>query len=184
MSKTSNRFAILILGALICFVMAGGIGLKNSQSLTVKGVPVPVLVKFLSDPSALNLYFSGNKVGLHNRLQQLGVEEDIKAFYRPKIQDELQLDQYIHQVFYNLSGYVGAAYYVNPQGLLILKSAPEPEFQKWFKLASKAGIVVASERKNGIYYVISPQGAKAPYQEIAAIFPLSDLQRLLETTHK
>jgi hypothetical protein len=51
----------------------------------------------------------------------MGVEEKIKSFYRPKIRDEAKLDQYIHQILYDRTGYVGEAYQVNSEGVLVLK---------------------------------------------------------------
>ncbi|NER25996.1 MAG: hypothetical protein F6J96_35965, partial [Symploca sp. SIO1C2] len=47
----------------------------------------------------------------------------IKAFYRPRIQDETQLDQHIHQILYDRVGYVGDAYQVNSEGVLVLKES-------------------------------------------------------------
>lgn len=49
------------------------------------------------------------------------IEEQIKDFYRPQIPDEQELDRYIHQIFYNTTGYVGKAYKVNSEGSLVSK---------------------------------------------------------------
>ncbi len=41
--------------------------------------------------------------------------------YRDQISDENELDRYIHQIFYENTGYVGQAYKVNSQGQLVAK---------------------------------------------------------------
>jgi hypothetical protein len=79
-----------------------------------------------------------------------------------------------------MTGYVGNAYFVNSQGTLVLKSYVDPEFERWFKLAKKAGVVVGRQRKNGMQYVVSSQGTVASYAEVAAIFPISELEKLIE----
>lgn len=137
-------------------------------------------MSFLGDKTALIAYLKGDKRGLHDRLQAMGVEEEIKAFYRPKIRDEVKLDQYIHQIFYENAGYVGDGYYVNSQGTLTLKQSVSDDFKQWFKLAYEAGVVTGSRQENGIQYVISPQGNVAPYKDIAAAIPLEMLRPLAE----
>lgn len=80
-----------------------------------------IIREFLADEKARDAYFAGNKKALHDRLEQMGIEEDIKAYYRPQIPDEAKLDQHIHQILYERTGYVGRSYKVNSQGVLILK---------------------------------------------------------------
>ena len=58
---------------------------------------------------------------LHDRLNAIGVEYDIKEYYSKRIDDPVELDQHIHQVFYNLTGYVGENYTVLG-GRLVLKN--------------------------------------------------------------
>ncbi|MCY7282554.1 MAG: hypothetical protein LH679_03755, partial [Cyanobacteria bacterium CAN_BIN43] len=87
----------------------------------IGGVPSSVILTFLQDKPALTAYFQGDKQALHDRLNEIGIEEQVKAFYRPQIPDEVKLDQYIHQIFYNRTGYVGKEYQVNEQGTLTLK---------------------------------------------------------------
>jgi hypothetical protein len=90
--------------------------------LTIGGVPAPIVVNFVQDETARNAYFDGDKQKLHDRLQEMGVEEQIKAFYRPQFNgDEVKLDQHIHQLLYNRTGYVGKAYRVNRHGVLVLR---------------------------------------------------------------
>jgi hypothetical protein len=92
-----------------------------SGNMVIGGVPSSIILTFLQDPPALEAYFQGNRKALHDRLSDLGIEEQIKAYYRPQIPDEAQLDLYIHQLLYNRTGYVGEAYNVTDQGKLILK---------------------------------------------------------------
>lgn len=86
--------------------------------VTLGGVPFNVLVKFWQDPIARNAYFSGNSVALHDRLDEMGIETEMKVYYRAQINDESVLDQHIHQILYDRTGYVGANYEVNPRGVL------------------------------------------------------------------
>lgn len=89
--------------------------------LVIGGVPSAVIVRFLQDDSARSAYFSGDSTGLHDRLDEMGIEEEMKEFYRPRIADEAELDQHVHQVLYDRTGYVGEAYQLRGQGILILK---------------------------------------------------------------
>jgi len=95
--------------------------LLTEGQFTIGGVPVPIIRSFFQDETARNAYFAGDNKKLHARLQAMGVEEKIKSFYRPKIRDEAKLDQYIHQILYDRTGYVGEAYQVNSEGVLVLK---------------------------------------------------------------
>lgn len=89
--------------------------------LVIGGVPSSIIVQFLQDDVARSAYFSGNNVALHDRLDEMGIEEAMKDYYRPQIPDEVVLDQHIHQILYERTGYVGEAYQVNGQGVLVLK---------------------------------------------------------------
>ncbi len=146
---------------------------------TIRGVPVPVVLQFLSDDTARNAYFSGDKQQLHDRLDRMGIEEKVKAFYRPKIQDEAELDRYIHQLLYNITGYAGIAYEVNAKGSLVSKTVRDPAFEQWFQLAYRAGIVVGSREEAGVQYVISPDGNVVPYKQVSSLFPLDTLKIMI-----
>jgi hypothetical protein len=89
--------------------------------LVIGGVPSSIIIRFLQDDSARSAYFSGNKAGLHDRLDEMGIEAEMKTFYRSQISDEAELDQHIHQILYDRTGYVGEAYRVNSRGVLVLK---------------------------------------------------------------
>ena len=181
MKNKLNRIAIVIGSIIVSSAIVIGVGLQNSQSMTVRGIPVFILVQGLTDEEALNQYLSGDKKGFHDRLEEIGIKDEIKAFYRPKIHDEGELDRYIHQIFYNLSGYVGVSYTVNSQGILVLKGAQNAEFKNWYKLATAAGIAAHSELENGVYYVTTPQGARITYQEYAKLFPASELEKIINS---
>ncbi|MBV9386326.1 MAG: hypothetical protein JOZ78_07855 [Chroococcidiopsidaceae cyanobacterium CP_BM_ER_R8_30] len=157
----------------------------TKKDVTLAGVPIPLIIKAFSDTTAVKYFILGDKRAFHDRLEQMGLKEEIKAFYRPEIHNEIKLDQYIHQIFYNDTGYVGDAYYVNSQGILTLKNpaaaqAYDPNFDEWYPLALQAGVVIGSKNKNGIQYVISPTGTEAPYNEVAATFPPDELRNLIQ----
>jgi len=147
-------------------------------AFTIGQVPIPILLKFIADQPARTAYFRQDKQALHDRLVALGVEEEMKAFYRPQIPDEVKLDQHIHQIFYERTGYVGEAYRVNAQGRLVLKQPSANAVNEWLQLAKETGLIVDSRQENGTLYVISPAGTVAPYADIAAIFPLAELRNL------
>ncbi|NJK30462.1 MAG: hypothetical protein HC851_07715 [Acaryochloris sp. RU_4_1] len=176
MAKRPKRLTLLSIGAGIA-ILTLILGIFLGPSLTVRGVPISIILTFLQDEPARQAYWSGDKQALHARLQELKIEEEIKAFYRPQIPDEIQLDQHIHQIFYDTTGYVGKAYWVNSQDILTLR---DRQFEKWYPLAHKAGVVTNSLFENGTHYVIGPDGTIAPYQEIAKLFPIPVLQQLIE----
>lgn len=97
------------------------IALPAQPSFTVGGVPTGIIWQFLQDEEALSAYFSGDRQRLHDRLDEMGVEEAMKDFYRPHVPNEAALDQHIHQIFYDRTGYVGAAYRVTAGGRLVPK---------------------------------------------------------------
>jgi hypothetical protein len=152
-------------------------------SMTYKGVPIKILLKFVKDPIARQAYFSKDKVGLHHRLDQLGVEADIKAFYRPNFQSEQALDQYIHQLLYNNTGYVGTDYRLNEQGQLVPRSTLPADFDRWFALAQQLNFVVGYETQNGVLYVTTPQGSRAPYTVMADLYSISDMEKWTALKH-
>jgi hypothetical protein len=178
-NKKRKIIPIAIALSVVSVTFGGWLWLSHPAS-TIKGVPVSIVLKTLGDDEARQALQRKNKNALHNRLNQLGVEEEVKAFYRPKIQDEAELDRYIHQLFYNNIGYVGKAYYVDGAGILHYKQPPDDSFRKWFKLAYAAGVVVGSKQENGVQYVISPKGDVAPFKDIEAIFPADVLEKMIQ----
>jgi hypothetical protein len=93
-----------------------------SGKVVVLGVPSSVIVKFLDDKQAVDAYWNGRGAKVHERLQAMNIEKDMKDFYRHKIHDEIELDRYIHQLLYDRTGYVGVDYQLQPEGRLTLKS--------------------------------------------------------------
>ncbi|MDX2212543.1 MAG: hypothetical protein SFY66_04560 [Oculatellaceae cyanobacterium bins.114] len=120
-NKTTTQTLIVVtyLGGI--FLVGVFFILFISGRLVVGGVPSSIVMQFLQDDIARNAYFTGDKAGLHNRLDDMGIEAQMKTFYRPQISDETELDQHIHQILYDRTGYVGEAYQVNSRGILVLK---------------------------------------------------------------
>jgi hypothetical protein len=90
--------------------------------VVVLGIPSSVIIKFLDDKQVVDAYWLGRGAKVHERLQLMNIEKDMKDFYRPKIHDEIELDRYIHQLLYDRTGYVGIDYQRNSEGRLVLKS--------------------------------------------------------------
>lgn len=178
MAKDMSNIKALLSLAVFAVTLGGAIWFTEFG--TIQGVPVSVILQFLRDDTARNAYFSGDKQQLHDRLDLIGIEEKVKAFYRPQIQDEVELDKYIHQLFYNSTGYVGKAYDVNAQGILVSKKVQDPVFEQWFKLASQAGIVTGRREVAGVQYVIGSAGTVVRYDQAAALFPLNTLQTMID----
>jgi len=176
--NTALKVATLLCLALILFVSLGV--LLTSRPLTIGGVPLPIIIDFLRDETARDAYFQRDRRVLHDRLQAMGVEEQIKAFYRPQIRDEAKLDQYIHQLLYDRTGYVGEAYRVNSQGTLVLKEQVPEGFDEWFSLAQKADLVTGRVQRDGVQYVISSNGVLVPYKQLAGIFSQEELRSLVK----
>ncbi|MCU0565465.1 MAG: hypothetical protein MUF49_02585 [Oculatellaceae cyanobacterium Prado106] len=118
---TLRRVLGILVGAIVGILTL----LFFSGHLLIGGVPSSIVLEFLQDQPAWTAYWQGDRQALHDRLSELGVEEQIKAYYRPQIPDEVKLDQHIHQLLYLRTGYVGEAYRVTEQGLLVLKSSSE-----------------------------------------------------------
>jgi hypothetical protein len=127
-SRASNKKTLIVTVSLIwilgSFALGWGI-LFVSGVVTLGGVPASIVGKFLGDPTAVGAFLTGEGAKLHQRLEELGIESEIKAYYRPRIPDEVRLDQYIHQLLYDRTGYVGNNYLVTPSGNLVLKTSGE-----------------------------------------------------------
>lgn len=118
--KASGLVATIIyLSLLLCVLIS--VLLFTNGPFTIGGVPTPIIMSFLQDETARDAFFESDNKKLHDRLQAMGIEERVKAFYRPQIPDEAKLDQHIHQILYDRTGYVGIAYKVNSEGILVLK---------------------------------------------------------------
>lgn len=173
-----NGLSLAIAGVVGLGVALGGLWMAQSQ-LTYKGVPLSIIVQFVQDPIAREAYFAGNKQRLHNRLDEMGVEDQIKDFYRSRIPDEKELDQYIHQLLYENTGYVGEAYRLDSQGKLVLKPTLTREFWTWFRLAKRLKLVTDKEIEEDVIYLITPKGSRVPYEVISSIYSIEDLHQLM-----
>lgn len=175
----SKRRSILpwrSLGISLIVLVAAGIAV--SPWITIRGVPLSIVAKFLFDRPARDAYFDDDKEALHTRLQELNVEDEIKDYYRPQIPNEEQLDQHIHQIFYDVSGYVGKAYVADTRGVLYLRDFT---FESWARLAKRAGLIVDSYYGDyGKAYVVGQGGAVARYDAIAPLYPKSWLQQQIK----
>lgn len=110
-----------LLLALLLSASAGAVAwgaLFVAEQVTLGGVPYQVVRKFYLDKSSKDAYFAGETQALHERLSDIGIENDIKDYYRPQFSDEGQLDLYIHQIMFERTGYIGEAYAVNQLGQL------------------------------------------------------------------
>ncbi len=175
--KKRFRWSYVAAGGAFSLLIAG-LGLWMAYpTLTYKGVPVRILVHFLEDAQARSAYFGGQKTALHGRLKALGVEEEIKDFYRPQFQDEQALDLYIHQLLYNNTGYIGKAYKIDAEGQLIPRPTLTREFWRWFKLAKRLQLVTDHETENDELFIITSQGSRVPYTTISALYPIADLEK-------
>jgi hypothetical protein len=165
----ASSIAVLLLG-LLGFSLA-------FPSLTYRGVPLSILLKFVEDPIARQAYFKGDKIGLHNRLDQMGIESDIKAFYRPQIQDEQELDLYIHQLLYDNTGYIGKAYHLNERGQLVPFSKLPAHFHRWFALAQQLQLAASYETEDDVIYIITPQGSRAPFTLMSQLYTIPEMRQ-------
>ena len=92
-----------------------------SGNLVLGGVPSSIIMKFLQDSVAVDAYFSRDGRLVHDRLQKLNVEKEIKDHYRDQISDPIELDRYVHQILYERTGYIGVDYQLSASGNLKLK---------------------------------------------------------------
>lgn len=121
-TRSPQQLAVLACAGLL-LALGLGVVLVVGEYITVGGVPFSVIVSFWQDDTARAAYFAGDSTKVHDRLSEMGIEEQMKAFYRSRIQDEAKLDQHIHQILYERTGYVGRAYRVNAQGILVLQQS-------------------------------------------------------------
>jgi len=122
-SKNKIQRVVIIVYLSIFLPIGALIILFSSGILTIGGIPASIAIEVWQDKDARSAYLKGDGKQLHDRLDEMGIEERIKAFYRPRIPDETQLDQHIHQILYDRVGYVGDAYQVNAEGVLVLKES-------------------------------------------------------------
>jgi hypothetical protein len=174
-----KKWRSIVFGTGLGCILLTTVGLWLAKdTLTYRGVPLGMILDFLTDPIARNAYFDGDRKLLHQRLDELGFERNIKAFYRPKISDEVELDRYIHQLMYENTGYVGKAYHLGQSGQLVHNGQLPPEFKPWMQLAVKLGIAKGHTVIDGKLYIETTQGPAIPYQTLITLYSLEDLQQL------
>jgi hypothetical protein len=172
------KWSYVVAGAAASLLLAlVGLGLAF-PTLTYKGVPLSIILRFLQDPIARQAYFDGDKVGLHRRLDDMNVEAEIKAFYRPQIEDEQELDRYIHQLLYDDTGYVGNDYRLGEQGKLVPKSNLPNDFWQWFALARQLNLAANHETKEGVLSIVTPEGSRVPYALMSKLYTIPQMQQL------
>jgi hypothetical protein len=115
-----------VIFASVFLLVLGGLGWIWTIMLTkgyvaVGGVPSPIIVSFFQNEIARKAYFDGDSKKLSAQIQSMGLVEKLKPYYRPQFEDEAKLDLYTNQIIYDRTGYIGKAYKVNAQGILVLK---------------------------------------------------------------
>ncbi|HEY9827963.1 MAG TPA: hypothetical protein V6D19_21205 [Stenomitos sp.] len=174
--------------SLASFAVVAGIALVGLwfayPKLTYRGVPISILFEFIQDPIARNAYFSGRKELLHDRLKDMDIEAQIKAFYRPQIADEQELDRYIHELLYTNTGYIGNGYQATSDGQLVSKTNFPPGFWRWMGLAKRLQLAKDHETQDGVFYVITPKGTRVPYSVISNLYPINDMKKWLGIPNK
>lgn len=110
----------IIVGAVGTIVAIGTwVVLLTTGVITLGGVPYSVLVKVWQDPAARSALLGGDETKLHDLMGDLGIEYEIKEHYRSQIEDPVELDQHIHQILFDRTGYVGEAYTVKGRTLVL-----------------------------------------------------------------
>ncbi|MEM7796278.1 MAG: hypothetical protein AAF579_17720 [Cyanobacteria bacterium P01_C01_bin.118] len=119
--KSQKNMANAVIAGVVGTVMAVGavVVLFTAEVITLGGVPYSVLMKVWQSPEARSALLGGDEKKLHNLMGDLGIEYEIKDYYRSRIQDPVQLDQYIHQILFDRTGYVGEAYTVKGRTLVL-----------------------------------------------------------------
>ena len=89
--------------------------------VTLAGVPYSIIRLVWETPATRQALLQRNSVKLHDLMDDMGVEAEIKRYHSKHIKDPVELDQHIHQILYNTTRYVGANYVV-VRGKLIPKT--------------------------------------------------------------
>ena len=116
--KQLTRVVLLAAGGVISAISLWVV-LFTAEVVTLGGVPYQVLMKVWQDETARSALLSGEGTALHNQMSDLGIEREIKDYYRTRIQDPVELDRHIHQILFDRTGYVGANYVANGRKLVL-----------------------------------------------------------------
>ncbi len=119
--KSNKKIAnAVIVGAMgTTMAIATWVVLFTTGAITLGGVPYSVLIKVWQNPAARSALLSGEATELHDLMDNLGIEYDIKVYYSNRIKDPVKLDQHIHQILFDRTGYVGANYVVRGRTLVL-----------------------------------------------------------------
>lgn len=119
--KSKKTMGNAVIVGVVGTIMAIGAGviLFTTGAITLGGVPYSVLMKVWQNPTARAALLSGEETKLHDLMGDLGIEYEIKEYYRGRIKDPVKLDQHIHQILFDRTGYVGEAYTVKGRTLVL-----------------------------------------------------------------
>ncbi len=119
--KSNKKMANVVVVGAVGAVMAVGtwVVLFTTGAITLGGVPYSVLMTVWQNPAARSALLGGEATKLHDLMGELGIEYAIKEYYRDRIKDPVKLDQHIHQILFDRTGYVGEAYTVKGRTLVL-----------------------------------------------------------------
>ncbi|MBX2865535.1 MAG: hypothetical protein KTR27_18440 [Leptolyngbyaceae cyanobacterium MAG.088] len=129
--KSQKKLSNAIVVGAVGLVMAAGtwVVLFTTGAITLGGVPYSVLMKVWQNPAARSALLGSEATELHDLMGDLGIEYEIKEYYRDRIQDPVKLDQHIHQILFDRTGYVGEAYTVKGRTLVLKDSSKIQKLQ-------------------------------------------------------
>lgn len=123
--SASPQLSRVVWGTSVAILFAVlGSTLVLTNIIFLGGLPFSVMARIWQDPVARSAYFDDRSAVLHDRIEVLGIEAELKAYYRDRISDPAQLDQQVQQILYDRTGYVGRFYRVNPQGQIVQREHP------------------------------------------------------------
>lgn len=95
---------------------------KQFNELRIGGIPSAIILDVFSDSEALNAFFFGDRMALRSRLKELNIDKKMMELYRPYFSNEIELERYVDQIFYNDTGYANPKEYsIDKKGNLIRK---------------------------------------------------------------
>jgi hypothetical protein len=128
--KTSDRkikvsrtkmIGLLLLSISGFAALHGLFSFAGAKPISVSGVPLPLVMRSMLDHQTRRAYLQGDGDLLYTRLKEMGVEAEIREYYRQYIPNERELDQYVNQLMYDNTGYVNDDFEVDRNGQLIPK---------------------------------------------------------------
>lgn len=103
---------------------------QNLSKVIIADIPLPIYLEVMTDAEAVFTFMTANRVGLRNRLKELNIETKIFSLYRPYFPNEIELEKYFDQKFYNYTGYANhREYKISEDGNLIpITKAQNPKY--------------------------------------------------------